>query len=58
MAAAASAAICGGVKQWLTMPERPPAKDLVAQLQLLILPMLEAGSKAESPVAAAVHPHQ
>jgi AcrR family transcriptional regulator len=58
MAAAASAAICGGVKQWLSMPERSPAKALVAQLQELILPMLEAGSKAESPVAAAAHPHQ
>jgi len=58
IAAAVSAAICGGVKQWLSMSERPSAKDLVAQLQLLILPMLEAGSKAESPVAAAVHPHQ
>jgi AcrR family transcriptional regulator len=58
MAAAASAAISGGVKQWLSMPERSPAKELVGQLQLLILPMLETGSKAESPVAAAVHPHQ
>lgn len=58
MAAAVSAAICGGVKQWLSMPERPPAKALVAQLQELILPMLEAGSKTESPVAAAAHPHQ
>jgi AcrR family transcriptional regulator len=58
MAAVASAAICGGVKQWLTVPEHPPAKDLVAQLQALILPMLEAGSRTESPVAAAAHPHQ
>jgi hypothetical protein len=58
MAAAASAAICGGVKQWLSMPERPPVKNVVAQLQELILPMLEAGSKAESPVAAAAHPHR
>jgi hypothetical protein len=58
MAAAVSAAICGGIKQWLTVPERLPAKDLVAQLQELILPMLQAGSKAELPVAAAAHPHQ
>jgi hypothetical protein len=29
----------------------------VSQLQQLILPMLEAGSKAESPVVAAAHPH-
>ena len=57
IAAAVSAAICGGVKQWLSMPERPPVKNVVAHLQKLILPMLEAGSKAESPVAAAAHPH-
>jgi AcrR family transcriptional regulator len=56
IAASASAAILGGVKQWSSMPERPPVEALVAQLQELILPMLEAGSKTESPVAAAVHP--
>jgi AcrR family transcriptional regulator len=58
MAAAASAAICGGVKQWLSTPERPPVKDLVAQLQCLVLGMLDSGFKAESPVAAVAHPHQ
>jgi AcrR family transcriptional regulator len=58
IAASASAAICAGVKQWFSVPERPPAKALVAQLQELILPMLEAGTKAESPVAAAAHPHR
>jgi AcrR family transcriptional regulator len=56
IAASASAAILGGVKQWSSMPERPLVEALVAQLQELILPMLEAGSKTESPVAAAVHP--
>lgn len=58
IAATASAAICGGVKQWLSMPERPPVKEVVAHLQKMILPMLEAGSKAESPVAAGAHPQQ
>jgi AcrR family transcriptional regulator len=58
IAASASAAICAGVKQWFTTPDHPPANTLVAQLQDLILPMLEAGSKPESPVAAAAHPHQ
>jgi AcrR family transcriptional regulator len=58
IAASASAAICAGVKQWFSTPDHPPVKTLVAQLQELILPMLEAGSKAESPVAAAAHPHQ
>jgi AcrR family transcriptional regulator len=57
IAAAVSAAIGGGVKQWLSMSQRPPVEDVVAQLQQLILPMLEAGSRAESPVAAAAHPH-
>jgi AcrR family transcriptional regulator len=57
VAATVSAAICGGVKQWLLMPERPPVEDVVAQLQQLILPMLDAGSRAESPVVAAAHPH-
>ncbi len=58
VAAAASAAICGGVKQWFSMPDRPPAKVIVAQMLELILPMLEAGLKAESPVAAAANPHR
>ena len=58
IAAAVSAAIGGGVKQWLSMPERLPVKNVVAQLQLLILPMLDAGSRAESPVSAVTHPHR
>jgi AcrR family transcriptional regulator len=58
IAASASAAICAGVKQWFSAPDHPPVTTLVAQMQELILPMLEAGSKAESPVAAAAHPHQ
>jgi AcrR family transcriptional regulator len=58
IAAAVSAAIGGGVKQWLSMPERPPVKNVVAQLQELILPMLEAGFRAESPVALVTHPHR
>jgi AcrR family transcriptional regulator len=58
IAASASAAICAGVKQWFSTPDHPPAKTLVAQLQELVLPMLNAGSRAESPVAAAAHPHQ
>lgn len=58
VAAAASAAISGGVKHWFSTAERPPAKVLVAQLLELILPMMEAGSKAESPVAVAGHSHR
>jgi AcrR family transcriptional regulator len=58
VAAAVGAAICAAVKQWLSMPERPPVEDVVAQLQGLILPMLETGATAELPVAAAAHPHR
>ena len=58
IAASASAAICAGVKQWFSAPDHPPVNALVAQLQELILPMLEAGSKPESPVGAAAHPNR
>jgi AcrR family transcriptional regulator len=53
VAAAVSAAICGGVKQWYSMPDRPPAEEIVPQLLELILPML----LGELPVAAAGNPH-
>ncbi len=56
VAAAASAAICGGVKQWFSMPDRPPVQALVAQLQELIVPMLDAPSRAESTAGAAANP--
>jgi AcrR family transcriptional regulator len=41
IAAAASWAICGGVKQWLSSPERPPAESFVPRLAGLVLPMLD-----------------
>jgi AcrR family transcriptional regulator len=53
VAAAASAAICGAVKHWFSLPDRPPAKVVAPKIVELILPMLGA----ESPVPAAVnHP--
>lgn len=58
VAAAASAAICGGVKEWFSMPDRVPAQAVVAQLQELILPMLDPSFRAESAVAAAANPHR
>jgi AcrR family transcriptional regulator len=58
VAAAASAAICAAVKQWLAMTDRPSAQVIVPQIQRLVLPMLEAGFTAASPVAAAAHPHE
>jgi AcrR family transcriptional regulator len=45
-AAAVSAAISGAVKQWLSLPDRPPATVIAPKLVELILPMLPA----ESPV--------
>ena len=58
VAVAASAAICAAVKQWLSMTNRPSAEAIVPQIQMLVLPMLETGFTAGSPVAAAAHPHQ
>jgi AcrR family transcriptional regulator len=49
VATAVSWAICGGVKQWFSMPERPPAEAFVPQLLGLILPMLEAAELAKQP---------
>jgi AcrR family transcriptional regulator len=50
-AAAASAAICGAVKQWSSSPDRPPANVIAPRITELILPMLRAGS----PVPVAAH---
>jgi AcrR family transcriptional regulator len=53
VAAAVSAAICGAVKYWLSLPDRTPAKVVAPQIVELILPML----REESPVpVAANHP--
>jgi AcrR family transcriptional regulator len=57
-AAAASAAICAAVKRWLSMADRPSAEAIVPQIQMLVLPMLQAGFTAGSSVVAAAHPHQ
>jgi AcrR family transcriptional regulator len=48
LASAASWAITGGVKQWLSMPDRPPAETFVSQLLQLVLPMLDANPRAVS----------
>ena len=58
VAATASAAICGGVKQWLATPDRVSASVVVAQLQELVLPMLDSSFRAESAVAVAANPHR
>jgi AcrR family transcriptional regulator len=56
VAAAASWAICGAVKQWFSTPNKRPAATLVTQLLALILPMLNATTtKAELAVEAAAH---
>jgi AcrR family transcriptional regulator len=51
VAAAASAAICGGVKHWFSLPGRPAAKVVAPQIVQLILPML----REESPIPVAVN---
>ena len=53
VAAAAGAAICGAVKHWFSLPDRPPAKVVAPQIVKLILPMLDAVSPVP---AAANHP--
>jgi AcrR family transcriptional regulator len=58
VAAAASWAIAGGVKQWLSMPDRPPVETFVPQLLQLVLPMLDAAVREDSPIGAAANLHQ
>jgi AcrR family transcriptional regulator len=58
IASAASWAIAGGVKQWLSQPDRPPVEIFVSQLLQLVLPMLHAAAREDSPVAAAANLHQ
>ncbi len=58
VASAASWAIAGGVKQWLSMPDRPPVDTFVPQLLQLVLPMLDAGVREDLPAAAATNLHQ
>ncbi len=58
VASTASWAIAGGVKQWLSQPDRPPVETFVPQLLQLVLPMLDAATREDSPVAAAANLHQ
>jgi AcrR family transcriptional regulator len=58
VAAAASWAIAGGVKQWLSMTDRPPVETFVPQLLQLVLPMLDLTVREDSPIAAAANLHQ
>jgi len=58
VAAAVSWAIAGGVKQWLSQADRPPVDTFVPQLLQLILPMLDAAAREDSPAAVAANLHQ
>ena len=58
IAAAASAAIVGAVKGWVSMPDRPQAKAVVPQMLELVLAVLDAGFRAASPVAVAALAHE
>jgi AcrR family transcriptional regulator len=55
VAATASWAISGAVKQWFSVPDRSPAATFVTQLLGLVMPMLNAAAKAESAVEAPAH---
>jgi AcrR family transcriptional regulator len=41
-ATGASCAIYGAVKEWFYTPGRPPAEEIVPQIQALVLPMLQS----------------
>jgi AcrR family transcriptional regulator len=58
VASAASWAIAGGVKQWLSQPDRSPPEMFVPQLLRLVLPILDAGAREGSTVEAGAHQHQ
>jgi AcrR family transcriptional regulator len=58
LASTVSWAITGGVKQWLSQADRPPVEAFVPQLLRLILPMLDAAAREDSPVSAAANPHE
>jgi AcrR family transcriptional regulator len=58
VASTASWAIAGGVKQWLSQPDRSPVETFVPQLLQLVLPMLDAAAREDAPVAAAANLHQ
>jgi AcrR family transcriptional regulator len=54
IAAAASWAIYGAVKQWVDTPERIPAEEFVSVAVELVQPMLMAGGRAGAAAAAPV----
>jgi AcrR family transcriptional regulator len=58
VASAASWAIAGGVKQWLSKPDRPPVEVFVPQLLQLVLPLLDVTISEDSPIAVAANLHQ
>jgi AcrR family transcriptional regulator len=58
VASAASWAIAGGVKQWLSQPDRVPVDTFVPQLLQLVVPMLDAAAREDSLAAAAANLHQ
>jgi AcrR family transcriptional regulator len=55
IAATASWALYGAVKQWVNTPNRTPAEDFVSVATELVAPVLRAGSS--DPVQAAPHLH-
>jgi AcrR family transcriptional regulator len=57
VASAASWAIAGGVKQWLSQTDRAPAEVFVPQLLQLVFPMLDVAVREDSPIAVAANLH-
>jgi AcrR family transcriptional regulator len=47
-AAAASWAIYGAVKEWLNMPDRPSAEEIVPEIMALVTPLLLKDSRAHA----------
>jgi AcrR family transcriptional regulator len=58
VASTASWAIAGGVKQWVSQPDRAPVETFVPQLLQLVLPLLDGAAREDSPVGAAANLHQ
>ncbi len=58
VASAASWAIAGGVKQWLSRPDRPLVETFVPQLLQLVLPILDVSVREDSPIAVEANLHQ
>ncbi len=58
IAAAASGAIYGAIREWALMPNRPPAEEIVPLVLQLVLPILHAPSQPERESVGVTPPEQ